>query len=197
MKEIIFNSDKEYNKFEFLTGYENLEYNNTEFWNSMDYIIVDEPRESNVFIPDFIKLPGYFLNLYNSSTKELEEIFILRKDINKDYLDSLAHHIEAARLHAIDGKRYGRRVSNIRWALYYKIIKSFTSPIDLYYQNRLIRKKSFDYGYASSIHKSQGSSINNVFIDMKDTFKCRDKEELRQLQYVAISRAKKNAYILQ
>lgn len=42
----------------------------------------------------------------------------------------------------------------------------------------------------------QGSSITNVYIDMKDILKCRDEEELRQLQYVAISRTKNNIYIL-
>ena len=48
-----------------------------------------------------------------------------------------------------------------------------------------------------TVHKSQGSSINNVFIDMKDVSICRDKEELRQLQYVGVSRTKTNCYILQ
>ena len=43
----------------------------------------------------------------------------------------------------------------------------------------------------------QGSSINNVFIDMKDIGICRDELELRQLQYVSVSRAKTNAHILQ
>ena len=42
----------------------------------------------------------------------------------------------------------------------------------------------------------QGSSITNVYIDMKDILKCRDEEVLRQLQYVAISRTKNNIYIL-
>ena len=42
----------------------------------------------------------------------------------------------------------------------------------------------------------QGSSITNVYIDMKDILKCRDEEELRHLQYVALSRTKNNIYIL-
>ncbi len=48
-------------------------------------------------------------------------------------------------------------------------------------------KKSFDYGYAMTVHKAQGSTINNVFIDMKDVLTCRDPELLRQLQYVGAS----------
>ena len=42
----------------------------------------------------------------------------------------------------------------------------------------------------------QGSSITNVYIDMKDIFRCKDEEELRQLQYVALSRTKNNIYLL-
>lgn len=197
MKELLFGNEKEYNRFEFLTGCENLEFNKTKFWNSMDYIIIDEPFKREVLIPDFMKLPGYDLNLYNSSTDEVEQVFILQRDIPKDYLDSLAYHIENVRLAAIDGKRYNKRVANIRWSIYYKLIKSFTSPIDLYYSNRLIRSKSFDYGYAISTHRSQGRSLNNVFIDMKNIRSCRNQDELRQLQYVAVSRARQNVYILQ
>ena len=59
-----------------------------------------------------------------------------------------------------------------------------------------IKKKTFDYGYASSTHKLQGSSINTIFIDMANINKCRNKDELRQLQYVALSRTKTDAHIL-
>ena len=69
--------------------------------------------------------------------------------------------------------------------------------MDLYYDNRLIRKKSFDYGYACSAHKSQGSSFGEVFVDMRNINLCKDKDERRQLQYVALSRTRKDAYVLQ
>lgn len=47
------------------------------------------------------------------------------------------------------------------------------------------------------ICKKQGLSINNVFIDMKDINLCKDLEELRQLQYVSVSRTRNNVNILQ
>ena len=43
----------------------------------------------------------------------------------------------------------------------------------------------------------QGSSITNVYIDMKDILRCKDEEELRQLQYVGLSRTSNDAFILQ
>jgi len=83
------------------------------------------------------------------------------------------------------------------WSIYYKITKSFATFTDLYYDDRVVKKKTFGYGYASTVHRSQGSTIENVFIDMKNVMSCRDILEVRQLQYVSISRASKNAYILQ
>lgn len=154
MREVLFGKEKEYCKFEFLTAYENLNFNGVEFWNSMDYIVIDEPTKININIPGFISLPGYKLNLYNSSEKISEEINILSKEISKDYLQSLAFTIENIRLDAIELKRRYSRAASSRWKDYYKIIESFTTPVDLYYDNRVIRKKSFDYGYATTIHKS-------------------------------------------
>lgn len=193
----IFFKDGEYNKGEIITGYENLEFNRVKFWNSMDYIVMDNPIKKDVFIPGFIKLPGYYLNLYNSSNKELEEVFILSSEISKDYFESLAYYIESTRLTAVESKINKSKEASKNWKNYYELIGSFTSPIDLYYSNRLIRKKSFGYGYSTTVHKSQGGSINNVFIDMKNILLCKDREELRQLQYVAMSRTMNNIYLFQ
>jgi putative DNA primase/helicase len=48
------------------------------------------------------------------------------------------------------------------------------------------------YAYAITTHKSQGSSINNVFIDIADMRGCPD---LQQMQYTAVTRTKVKAYI--
>lgn len=154
MKQILFGTEKEYSQFEFLTAYENLEFNGTNFWNSMDYVIIDEPTKIDLNIPNFIKLPGYKLNLFNASTDRAEEINILTREISDDYLKSLAQVIEMTRLEAIELKQRGSRGASFRWRDYYNIIESFTTPVDLFYDNRVIRKKSFDYGYATTIHKS-------------------------------------------
>lgn len=189
---------EEYNQFEFLTGYENLEFNGTKFWNSMDYIIIDPPHRTDINIPGFINLPGYELTLYDSVYKSSCPVLILSRDISDDYLQSLASRIEDIRLEAINLKKIGRfQAASKRWRDYYELIGSFTTPMDLYYDNRLIRKKSFDYGYACSAHKSQGSSFGEVFVDMRNINLCKDKDERRQLQYVALSRTRKDAYVLQ
>ena len=82
------------------------------------------------------------------------------------------------------------------WGRYYELLDSFATPIDLVFDNRVIVKKSFDYGYAQSVHKSQGSNYDEIFIDWRNIKSCRDEEFKRQLQYVAMSRTRSNVYLL-
>lgn len=51
--------------------------------------------------------------------------------------------------------------------------------------------------HAMTVHKSQGSTINNVFIDLKDILKCTDKALIWKLLYTAVTRASNNVYILE
>ena len=195
IRKLIWQDEQQYHKLEFLTGYENLEYGSGTFFNSMDYVIVTDPVKNDIYIPEFGILPGYTFDLYDSLTDMSSPISIIDKEISQDYLTALAELIETVRLNAINHP--DKRAANKIWSLYYKINSSFTTPVDLMYQNRVIKKKSFDYGYAMTSHKSQGSSINNIYIDMKDINRCSDDEVRRQLQYVALSRTRNNVYIFQ
>lgn len=53
-----------------------------------------------------------------------------------------------------------------------------------------------DFPYAMTVHKSQGSTFRNVFIDTKDLSKCADKDYTLylKLMYVAVSRASDMVY---
>lgn len=189
--------ENEYNQFEFLTGYENFEYNKSQFYNSLDYIIVDPPKKTEKYIPHFIKLPGYELELFDTVYKELLTVFVLDRNISKDYINSLASTIENYRISAIEAKNNGNRTrASFLWKKYFEIMKSFATPKDLMWDNRVIKKKTFDYGYASTIHKIQGSSLKTIFIDVSNILLCKNMDEIRQMEYVALSRTKTDAYIL-
>lgn len=199
MRKLLWESNvaNEYNQFEFLTGYENFEYNNTQFYNSLDYIIVDTPKRVERYIPHFMKMPGYELELFDTVYKKLLTVFMLKRGINKDYIDSLAATIENFRISAIEAKRNGNRTrSTFLWRKYFEMVKSFATPKDIMWDNRVIKKKTFDYGYASTVHKIQGSSLRTIFIDMANILICKDVNEIRQIQYVSLSRTKTDAYIL-
>lgn len=60
----------------------------------------------------------------------------------------------------------------------------------------LLQGKVIDFGYAHTIHKSQGSTFNHVLINDIDVCSCFDKEMRRQLRYVAITRASESASII-
>lgn len=60
----------------------------------------------------------------------------------------------------------------------------------------LIQAKVIDYGYAHTIHKSQGSTFSHVLINDNDIDKCLDKRVKKQLRYVTLTRASKSATII-
>lgn len=47
--------------------------------------------------------------------------------------------------------------------------------------------------YASTVNKAQGSTYDNVYIDLNDIGKCYDKDQVRRMLYVALSRARHKA----
>lgn len=69
-------------------------------------------------------------------------------------------------------------------------------------KKRIFVKKDIDYGYGLTVHKTQGSTYNNIFVNLKNILynkegKARFDIKLRnQLAYVAISRAKNKSIIL-
>ena len=60
----------------------------------------------------------------------------------------------------------------------------------------LIQAKVIDFGYAHTIHKSQGSTFTHVLINDDDINRCLDKNVKRQLRYVSVTRAQKSANII-
>lgn len=49
--------------------------------------------------------------------------------------------------------------------------------------------------FASTLHKSQGSTYNRVFIDLDDVNKCPSAETIARLMYVGVSRARYQVYL--
>lgn len=60
----------------------------------------------------------------------------------------------------------------------------------------LIQAKVIDFGYAHTIHKSQGSTFTHVLINDADINKCKDLKVRKQLRYVGLTRAQKSANII-
>jgi hypothetical protein len=113
-----------------------------------------------------------------------------------DNLHSLAYHAT-----------YGNRKA--RWAEYFRFKSSILSMIDIHIESsKYPITKDISYAYGLTIHKSQGSTYKNVFLDIKDllyysngnpvknsTWNPHAIEHRNKLLYVAFSRASKTVYI--
>lgn len=180
----IYINDDEYHELEVLTGYDTCDICTDNqclrIENSKDYVI-EKIKQIKILKKDIgIELNAYKLKFYGCYSY----VTILSRNNSEENLLILSSHLENLRLQAIKNK------SSKLWKDFYKIYNSFLVPFDLYYQDRIIKRKSLDYGYCISVHKSQGSTYSIVMIDMENILRYNTNEELRQLQYVACSRTK-------
>lgn len=184
-------------KGEFLVGYENFEYEKHNFYNSSDYIINDEPRRGPVVIPDVGIVNGWIISIYDKVEDASTWVPMLDiKTVDQEVIYTWIARLEDLRLKALQAKEAKNGRDKMFWGMYFKTLQCCAINEDLVFQNRIVKKKTFDYGYALTTHKSQGSSYTNVFVDMSDLFCNQDKDELRQLQYVSISRTRSDVHLL-
>ncbi len=166
--------------------------------NSCDYLVLRK-HDCEVVLPEYGKVPGYELELRDLACTDGSDkvnITMLRSDLEDYIYISIAQKMESFRLKAIAATRAGKSYAGMFWRNFYALNEAVVCMQDLSFDGRVIKKKTLAYGYAHTVHKSQGCTYDNIFIDMVDVMKCQDQSELRQLQYVALSRARKKAHIL-
>lgn len=186
--------DEPFYKGEILTAYGNFRGKSMQFYNSMDYIIDDKPYTTDAYIGDAgIRMKCHVLRLFDPLMRSSDIVCLLDNNNDDALFQELAECIDNTRLMAISSTGKAR---SMMWRRYFNMTKSIAFPRDVYLGDRMIIKKSLDYGYAITVHKSQGSSIKNTFVDLKDIRKQKNPDELRQLEYVALSRASGDVFIL-
>lgn len=195
IKTVLFGNDKDYFKGELLTSCDNIFIKGFNIWNSMDYIINSNPVYTSIYLPYFDdKISGWSFYILDKVTNCSIDIFLLDKETPFITLNKLAYKLEDLRVKAIKAKGSKKQAL---WGMYFELNNSFATPVDIYLDGRLIKKKSFSGGYACTVHKLQGSTYQSIYVDMKNINTCFDKETKQQLQYVALSRTRTNAVILQ
>lgn len=183
IRKCIYPTNAEYQIREVLTGYDTCNIGNHTIENSKDYIV------KNIVKTNLYSLPAYIMNISDGLNEFT--IRILARECPEEPLKKLADNIEKLRLKAVKSKK------KLDWKKFYDLYNSFLLPFDLYYENRVIKRKSLDYGYCISAHRSQSSQYSIVMIDMENLLRCPNPEELRQLQYVACSRTMSDLIIYQ
>ena len=184
---LFMNNVQEYVIGDILFGYDN----SKGIENSGDYQIKNAYKTKEMIGSQ--SMIGWYLEVYDFDWEECKTLFVLSTENSDESFKRLGQEIEDIRIKAIYAKGYRRKTL---WTQYYKLIESFLSPIDIVLDGRTIRCKSIDYGYAITSHKSQSSTYDNVAVDIGNILRCPDKQELRQMEYVAISRTKRDVFIL-
>ncbi len=84
------------------------------------------------------------------------------------------------------------------WKEYYKFKEGCLLATNIVRINgEVLYSRDLDYGFAQTVHKSQGSTYDNVFVDLYDMIYNKNNriytntQELLRRLYVACSRAKK------
>ena len=103
----------------------------------------------------------------------------------------LAAEVEGIRVKALNST--GKRKSMF-WSMYFRLTETFVLPLDLYYEGRMVMKKGLDYGYAITVHKSQGSSISKTFVDLRDIRKQKIRDKINNRYIKNMKRSFKNIW---
>lgn len=209
-----------YIKGDILMGYDNI--GEDMLINSGDYVVEDVSEEKDLVV----NVPKASLNQYGDLVLDPGKDVIVKgyqvtiKDIlNPDNIFMLnlpsegndAELVEIA-TRLLELKGFYSRVSGRARGKLFGAISEVSNDIvfnrDIKDNGRFLAKKAIDYGYAHTIHKSQGGTYNKVLIfdDSISSLAANlaDKRKLGmdgqkaikdQLKYVAISRASEYAYV--
>lgn len=171
------------------------EYNETVILNSEEYIIHD--IVDNVDIKYGFK--GYlvrFQKIYGGDITPT--LFIIDHKDNytyQKYYQTLANLINTA--NRVDNK-------SDAWKAYFDFKKHYLTlnVVKDSLNEKVLYDKDIDYGFALTSHRSQGSTYNNVYVDLKDMVYTKngtiykDIDNMLRRIYVACSRAKNKLILL-
>lgn len=109
--------------------------------------------------------------------------------LHPDSYGQFHHHLEHL---------YNRGEDNRMWRPYYSFKEQFIVMVGFVHSERvdykgkpkLLCAKDIDLGYAQTVHKSQGSTYENVGVVYDNFNRCLNPDDRRRLKYVALSRTK-------
>ena len=196
-----------------IVGYENWGYlgksgeRKYQFMNSESYVVVEREAPVTISYED-ISVEAVPILLRNEFG---HEVYVQVVDVKNNPKTK-----EAVRKLCIEKKDLWKKFRTTGNRFYYKQIQKIekflfvnedvldTTP-DRYGHFPLLQPKVFDYGYAITVHKSQGSTYTHVLIDDYNIVNTsgyhaksaeQAEEYIKQLEYVAISRATDTATII-
>ena len=165
--------------------------------NSIDYTVTEVGEKESRTI-EGVQVSGYNVTLKEANSDIESKVFVLDNTLSDDKLQKLADAYKRINL-SIDDAFVRHEYDKLQPLFEDK--SSFEQQTILMREfkdktGRLLLRKSLDYGYAHTIHKSQGGTYNNVLIYADTIDRFNDPQVRQQLKYVAMSRAKDNVTVL-
>ncbi|ASG67197.1 helicase [Francisella halioticida] len=197
IRELVFGEKaKQLEKGDVLTGYRAVKATQKDAFlinNGVDYKVVDVSKK----LKNANGIYGYDIKFLEKSRvfKGFDEksMFIV------DTQDSSNLH-DYAEIH--DALLFQAR-SDKQWSVYNSFRRDNILMKDIYrYKDGGLRNKScwirkdLDYGFAITVHKSQGSTYKKVFVLLKDILLNKNTAERNQILYVAMTRPQKLCVVL-
>ena len=180
-------------KGELLMGYASFGRANangtTAISNGVDYIIQSVGR------PATVRVLGVPMQVSNATIKDVfggpaTTVPIILPGNTPEAFAAL----EVALQDLLDRARKDRRLWKEFYAFkdMYVILQDLRNPDN---RSRTLVSKTMDYGYAHTIHKSQGGTYRYVFVDEASIQKFPSQKDQERLRYVGLTRAEEGAFV--
>ena len=169
---------------------------NNYLYNSMDYRITDSGDATKKIDLLGIELDGKYVSLLDESANiEFNDIFVVT-DKSKETEIAKAISAKLEEIYALRNTISDKELKVKLAKFWSKLNSSFLTTFPIMYNGRTIKNKAIDYSYAITVHKSQGSTYNNVFVSEADINNNSNTRNRNQLKYVALSRASETAVVI-
>lgn len=194
---IIEDSDKNFiTKNDLIMSYETIvdEFMSPIISNSEEYIIKDMVN----YTDDKYDFKGYLIKFQMvNGGKITKPLFVI--DHKDKY--TIMKYISVIQDLINDAKTASGGTRASKWKQYYNFKENYLLATNIKKGNQIVYSRDIDYAFAITANKSQGSTYDNVFVDLNDicftnTGMLREnKDEILRRLYVAISRARHEVII--
>lgn len=163
-------------------------------YNSEEYIINDIVD----FVDDKYNFKGYLVKFQSINGGSITKpLFIL------DHKDkgTILQYCKIVSNLISDAKSANAIARKKKWGEYYDFCRKYLILTNVVKDDKILFKRDLDYGFAITSHKSQGSTYENVFVDLNDIMIDKngrfytDLDDMLRRIYVAFSRASKQLII--
>jgi hypothetical protein len=187
-------------------GYNNFDIdydtNEASVYNSGDYEVIsfNKSKKSIIIGNEEIEFNGYnveLLNLLNNENSDTNKIFIVDNNEDNSKILKFVNEISALNIKGAELMKAGIKNVAVEYFKKARLLESKLAFMKSLKDNNGKEKvkKTLDYGYAHTIHKSQGGTYNRVLL-LNDTIKSPFSKEVQgQLRYVGVTRASEFVYI--